>query len=472
MIKKTFVSLYFVSNRLEVLKLTSGKRKVEVFATIDLPQGLIVDHEVKDLNALAEILKKLWSKFHIREKSVGIVVPEFSTYTKIIKMPKLAIDELDEAVRWQSQEYMPMALEEMVLDWKIIGEKASEYDVLVVAIKESILAGYVNATALAGLFPLVVETPSISLARMVNSASAKVIIYALYDEIILVQTMGERVMSSTVIAYEDSSQVIPLVSRMIRYNKEAAVEKIYVAGAGVGTEFLKEFSEKNNIAVEKLSLKMKGLSEDDLQRYLIPISLQFKDPAEPKSSDTINLLPEPVVKKYERKRFSLQVWSLLMVVTLMIVTSFLAALGTYIFFVQQISAQKADTSVVTTDYSKNKDATVKIKNINDASDKVMAILKYSQSPSEVFNAVYKSKPEGIILDGYRMDFEKGDIKLSGISATRDDLITFKQNLEKTGLFGQILLPLSTFEIENNLEFEISFVYLPVAKLNQKPQSKK
>jgi hypothetical protein len=472
MIRKSFVSLFFTSNRLEVLKLSSNKKKVEVFATIDLPEGLIVNHEVKDLNSLAGILKKLWKKFHIREKSVGIVVPEFSTYTKVLTLPKLLITELDEAVRWQSEEYLPFAPEEMVLDWKIIEENVLEYKVLIVSIKESILAEYVNATANAGLFPLVVEIPSISLARIVNTPSPKIIIYASYDEIILFLTEGEKILSSTVLSYENSSDVIPTILRMLKYNKEAKLEKIYLGGAGIKSEFLKEFSEKYQIPVDQISLKIGGMSEEDCQRYLIPISLQFKNPAEPLSSTTINLLPELVVKKYEKKRFGLQIWGLLMIVTFMVVSSFLASLGTYLFLAQQVSVKKSETSSVVSNYSKNKDASVKIKSINLTSDKVIKILGISQSPSEVFNAIYKAKPEGINITGYKVDFEKGGVGISGFSATRDNLITFKQSLEKTGLFGQIILPLSSFEIENNLDFEITTNYLPAVPVKANSPVKK
>jgi hypothetical protein len=463
MLKKSFVSLFFTSNKLEVLKLAANKKKVEVFATIDLPEGLIANHEVKDLNSLAEILKKIWVKLHIHEKSVGIVVPEFSTYTKVLSLPKLLITELDEAVRWQSQEYLPFAPEEMVLDWKIIEENALEYEVLIVAIKESILAGYVNATAYAGLFPLVVEIPSISLARIANTPSPKIIIYASFDEIILFLTEGEKILSTTVLPYENSSDVIPTILRMVKYNKEIKLEKIYLGGSGIRSDFLKEFSDKYQISVDRLSLKIGGMSEEDCQRYLIPISLQFKNPVEPISSETINLLPEPIVKKYEKKRFGLQIWGLLMIVTFMVISSFLASLGTYLFLTQQISIKKSETNNVVSTYSKNKDASIKIKSINQTSDKVINIFAISQSPSEVFNAIYKTKPEGINITSYQIDFEKGGVVISGVSATRDNLISFKQSLDKTGLFGQIILPLSSFEIENNLNFDIKTNYLPVVK---------
>ena len=154
-----------------------------------------------------------------------------------------------------------------------------------------------------------------------------------------------------------------------------------------------------------------------------------------------------------------------MLATFIVVTSFLAAVGTYIYLIQQISSKKNETTNVVNVYSKNKDASLKIKAVNATSDKVIKILSVSQPPQDAFNAIYKAKPEAVSLSKYKIDFEKGVVTLSGSAATRDDLITFKQNLEKTSLFGQVLLPLSSFEIENNLDFELSFLYLPVVNQN-------
>ncbi|OGM12693.1 hypothetical protein A3A76_04230 [Candidatus Woesebacteria bacterium RIFCSPLOWO2_01_FULL_39_23] len=457
--KKAFVSLFFSSDKLQVVKLSAARKKVETFATIDLPNGLIVNHEVKDTDALGGILKKLWSKLHLREKSVGIVVPEFSTFIKGMNMPKLEGDELDEAVRWHAEEFLPIDPKEMIVDWKIIGSDAFEYQVLLVAIKESILAGYVNAAASAGLYPLVVETPSISLARVANTPQAKIILYTAFDEIILVLTVSEKVITSSVLSYDNATEVISTVNRMMHHYKDLNIESIYVGGVGINTDFLNDLGQKSGVKLEKISVPVSGMTADDVQRYIVPVSLQFKDPAEPVSAATINLLPEPVVKKYEKKRLNLQIWSLLMLVTLMVVASFLTTLGSYIYMTQQISSQKSKVVNVVTANTKNKDASMKIKAVNDNTDKVMKILSLSTPPQEAFNAIYKSKPAGVTLSSYRVDLEKNTISIAGISATRDDLIAFKQEIEKSGVFGKVTLPLAAFEVQNDLNFSLNFTYL-------------
>ena len=92
-------------------------------------------------------------------------------------------------------------------------------------------------------------------------------------------------------------------------------------------------------------------------------------------------------------------------------------------------------------------------------DKVMKILSLSTPPQEAFNAIYKSKPAGVTLSSYRVDLEKNTISIAGISATRDDLIAFKQEIEKSGVFGKVTLPLAAFEVQNDLNFSLNFTYL-------------
>ena len=176
----SFVSLYFTSSKLLLLELNSSGKKAQVYAAVDLPEGVIQDHRVRDEKSLSDILKRVWQKLKIKEKSVGIVIPEFSTFTKSINLPKLERDELDEAVKWQAEEYIPLDPAGMSLDWKILSETEEGYRVLLVAVSQDLLNGYVSAVDSAGLIPLVVETPSMSLVRAVGEdVKSKLIIFAI-----------------------------------------------------------------------------------------------------------------------------------------------------------------------------------------------------------------------------------------------------------------------------------------------------
>ena len=94
MFRKSFISIYFLPEKLLVFQLSSNKKKVIKFASVELPAGLIKEYKVADVKGLAKVIKNVWSKFHLKEKTVGIVLPEFSTFTKFIKLPNLNISEL------------------------------------------------------------------------------------------------------------------------------------------------------------------------------------------------------------------------------------------------------------------------------------------------------------------------------------------------------------------------------------------
>src|SRR4030042_2206507 len=163
MFKKSFISLYILPGKLVLLQLSSDKKKVIRHILLDTPEGIIENYKIIDINSLSQILAGIWRKYHIDEKTVGIILPEFSTYTKFFKIPKVDFSELNEAVNWQAQEYLPAQLTELIMDWKIVEKTDSGYEILIVATRKDILLGYVESVVKAGLFPLAVEIPSICL---------------------------------------------------------------------------------------------------------------------------------------------------------------------------------------------------------------------------------------------------------------------------------------------------------------------
>ncbi|HLE49345.1 MAG TPA: pilus assembly protein PilM [Patescibacteria group bacterium] len=460
MVRRSFVSIYFLNSQFQLVILSGSKKKVQKYTTIDLPEGLILNHEVQDPKLLGEILKKVWAKYKIKEKSVGIVVPEFSTFTKSFNLPDLAEDELDEAVRWQSLDYIPLNQNEMVLDWKVIKRTEASVQVLAVAIKDNILKGYVDATALAGLYPLVVETPSISLTRISGEKGEKIIIFFSFDEVIIVLADGQSIISSSVLHSSASAQDIVRTSqRMTAHYQDISIKEVYLGGVISSQEIVNQVVTGLNLKAVKIGIKEISFNDSELQKYLIPISLQFKDPAEPSSSETINLLPGAVVSKYEKKRLSVQLWSLMMITTVIIVVSFLALLGSYMYIIQNQSFynNKNESEVAT--YGKNKDALEQIKTINLSSDRVKSIFNLMLYPQDVLNLVKSADQEGIRVINYKIDFEKRTALIQGVASTRDNLLDFKTSLEKMEGISEVKLPLSSFEKETDLEFNISFTFL-------------
>lgn len=68
-------------------------------------------------------IKEVLSKSKISGRDVVASIPAFSTFATVIEMPYLSEDELAKAIPFEARKYVPIPLEEVVLDWSIIGVK-------------------------------------------------------------------------------------------------------------------------------------------------------------------------------------------------------------------------------------------------------------------------------------------------------------------------------------------------------------
>ena len=65
-------------------------------------------------------LKELIKKGGIKSKDVVASIPSFSTFTTVIEMPYLSEQELAKTLPFEARKYIPIPLNEVVLDWSII----------------------------------------------------------------------------------------------------------------------------------------------------------------------------------------------------------------------------------------------------------------------------------------------------------------------------------------------------------------
>jgi Tfp pilus assembly protein PilN len=473
MLKKTFVSLYFLSDKLFVLQLDSKKKKVKKCGFFDLPKGIIQNYKVQDKQTLAKILKGVWSKFGLKEKSLGVVIPEFSTFTKLLDLPKLSPSELNEAIHWQAQEYLPAAIDNMVLDWEIVERSKDGYEVLVVAMEKSILTGFVEAAEQANLFPLAVETPALCLVRMTHdeNSSGKLIVYKSLNECLLIVSAGRKIFGTSVLHTTDVEKIATMAIKITSHYKNVKIEKILISGVGIDDALIQQLEKVLKIKTEWILPKIAGFSEKEIQEYLIPICMQINDLEEPASPNSLNLLPLAMVEKYKSAKKVLQTWSLTLIMTLFIWISFLITLATYLFMTQQITDQQAINLSENKVAQQRREAVAEVKDINDISEKVIKIKSASISPQTVFNEINQARPLSVRLIKYKLDLDGGKIELKGKAENRQSLLEFKKNLESSNTIASVEIPISNFEIETDLEFTLMYNYLPAISAASKARKK-
>jgi type IV pilus assembly protein PilM len=77
---------------------------------------------VENIDETAAVLKDVLRKSKISSNKAIAALPNFSVFTSILTLPALNKKELASAISWEAKKIIPLPLEEIILDWKIIEE--------------------------------------------------------------------------------------------------------------------------------------------------------------------------------------------------------------------------------------------------------------------------------------------------------------------------------------------------------------
>ncbi len=127
-------------------------------------EGVIVDPET--IAQDAAVLFKQGLEGDITTRRVAMSVPVSRTYNRAIKLPALSRRELDEAVRMEAEQYIPVPMDNLYLDYQVIRTDKKETELFVVAAPKAIVDSYLLLARLLGLEVVAMETTISSAARL------------------------------------------------------------------------------------------------------------------------------------------------------------------------------------------------------------------------------------------------------------------------------------------------------------------
>jgi type IV pilus assembly protein PilM len=149
---------------LEIGEAGKGVYRVERYVIESLPRDAVVDGNISNLEAVAEAVKRGHKKLGTRTKHVAMAVPSGAVITKKIIVPAaLREAELEVQVETEANQYIPFALEEVNLDFQIIGVSANnpeEQEVLIAATRKEKVEDRVAVAESAGLKAIVMDVES------------------------------------------------------------------------------------------------------------------------------------------------------------------------------------------------------------------------------------------------------------------------------------------------------------------------
>ncbi|MCD9033338.1 pilus assembly protein PilM [Luteimonas sp. Y-2-2-4F] len=112
------------STAVKLLQLSrSGERyRVEHYAVEPLPPNAVVEKNIVEVEAVGEAIRRAVSRSGTKAKHAAAAVAGSAVITKIIPMPgELDEDELEPAVELEAVNYIPYPIEEVNLDFEVLG---------------------------------------------------------------------------------------------------------------------------------------------------------------------------------------------------------------------------------------------------------------------------------------------------------------------------------------------------------------
>ena len=140
------------------------------YGMIGIPMGAVAEGEIVDAEAVATAIRELWRRSGIKTKNVVIGVSNQKVVVRLIDMQYMERTELAGAIQYQAQDYIPIPVEDAILDFQVIGDYMTSSDehmmeVLLVAAQRDMIGSSVAAVEAAGLKLQQIDVTTFAIVR-------------------------------------------------------------------------------------------------------------------------------------------------------------------------------------------------------------------------------------------------------------------------------------------------------------------
>jgi len=144
-----------------------GKYRIERYVIEPLSKDAVVDGNIVNLDQVSDSFKRGWKKLNSRVRNVALALPTAAVITKKIAVPAgQREEELELQVETEANQYIPFALEEVNLDFQVVGpapSSAEEVEVLIAASRKEKVEDRVAVAEASGLKALVMDVESFAM---------------------------------------------------------------------------------------------------------------------------------------------------------------------------------------------------------------------------------------------------------------------------------------------------------------------
>lgn len=215
-----------------------GVYTLERYASEPFGKGWVTDGQIEKLDEVVGAVKKVVAKSGTRARHVAMAMPQSAVITKKIVLPAgLTEDQLEVQVESEANQYIPFSLDEVSLDFCVLGPSASslgDIDVMIAASRKDRVQDRQGLAEAAGLNAAILDIEShasrLAVSRVIAGLPkhGKDTLVALFE--IGAESAGLKVLRDDELLYErdqafGGSQLTQLISRQYGFSFEEAEQK-------------------------------------------------------------------------------------------------------------------------------------------------------------------------------------------------------------------------------------------------------
>jgi type IV pilus assembly protein PilM len=160
------------------------KRVVTGYGVTTFDPQSIIDGAIADPEQIAKATHELFEHNLIGDITthrVAIAIPAARTYNRTVQLPKLTKKELQDAIRAEAEQYIPIPIDQLHIDYDIVTESADGTEVLISAAPSKIVNSYMQLMDVLGLEVAALETTIGAGSRLFVQAEASDVPTVLID---------------------------------------------------------------------------------------------------------------------------------------------------------------------------------------------------------------------------------------------------------------------------------------------------
>lgn len=141
---------------LEVSK-ASGELEITNIAIAQVTDQIFNNNVLQKPEHVVQKLSALLEENGFKDKRVATILPGPTVFTKIIKMPKMDLNQLDQSIQFEAARFLHDNSSTVKVDYHIMNEVGGSLEILVVVVKSNILDSFTDCFAACGLQTAIVD---------------------------------------------------------------------------------------------------------------------------------------------------------------------------------------------------------------------------------------------------------------------------------------------------------------------------